>query len=341
MATTSLPTTIKAVLQPDPKSNHLILTTTPLPKLSDPQDYLIQVKAVCPCLDELTWEVKFPQLFTSSRERVPCTECAGVVVDGPADGPFKPGDEVFYRNDAWHTGTLREYSVVGTPYLALKPKTLSWTDAAATPLSALTAWQGLFEHGTLDKAAVHGDAAARKKNAKIRVLITGASGAVGGWAVQLATAAGAGAIVGVGSPSKASDMRQLGATELVDYTTQSVDKWAAENPAAREVDLILDCVGGPSMGNCWGAIKNGGTFLSVVGQPGASKPEGETKTLAKGEWFLVQPRGSDLAEIAQLVDAGKCKPLVDSVLPFEKFAEAFAKVESRKTNGKVVISVSN
>lgn len=341
MAATSLPTSMKAVYQPDPKSTHLILTTTPLPKLSDPQDYLIKVKAVAPCLNELTWEINFPQLYPPDRERVPCTECAGVIVDGPADGPFKPGDEVFYRNDAWNTGTLREYAVARAPQMALKPKTLNWTDAAATPLSALTAWQGLFEHGTLDKAAIHGDTAAREKNAKARVLITGGGGGVGSWAVQFASAAGAGAIVAVAGPSKASDVRGFGATEFIDYTQQSIDKWAAEDPAAREVDLILDCVGGATTGSCWTAIKNGGTFLSVVGQPDASKPEGETKAVAKGEWFLVQCRGSDLAEIAQLVDAGECKPLVDSVFPLEKFAEAFDRVEGGKSKGKVVITVSN
>ncbi|KAK7397637.1 hypothetical protein QQX98_012992 [Neonectria punicea] len=340
MAIVSLPTTMKAIYQPDPNSTHLELTTLPLPRLSDPEDYLIHVKAASPCLNELTWEMNYPQLFPPDRERIPCTECAGVVVDGPGDGPFQPGDDVFFRIDAGSTGTLREYAVARAAQMARKPKTLSWTDAAATPLSALTAWQGLFEHGTLDKAAVHGDVAAREKNGKIRVLIAGAGGSVGSWAVQLAAAAGAGAIVAVAGPSKASAVRGFGASEVVDYTKQSIDAWAGEVPTVREVDLVLDCVGGATMGSCWAAIKNGGTFLSVAGQPTASKPETETKTVAKGEWFLVQGRGSDLAEVAQLVDAGKIKPLVDSVFPFEKFAEAFERVESRKSNGKVVITVS-
>ncbi|KAK7426125.1 hypothetical protein QQZ08_007435 [Neonectria magnoliae] len=284
--------------------------------------------------------MNYPRLFPPDRERIPCTECAGVVVDGPGDGPFQPGDAVFFRIDAGTTGTLREYAVARAAQMARKPKTLSWTDAAATPLSALTTWQGLFEHGTLDKAAVHGDAAAREKNAKIRVLIAGAGGSVGIWAVQLAAAAGAGAIVAIAGPSMASAVRGFGASAVVDYTKQSIDAWAAEDLTVREVDLVLDCVGGATTGSCWAAIKNGGTFLSVAGQPAASKSETETKTVAKGEWFLVQGRGSDLTEVAQLVDAGRIKPLVDSVFPFETFADAFEKVESRKSNGKVVITVS-
>ncbi|CAM1509899.1 Fc.00g002340.m01.CDS01 [Cosmosporella sp. VM-42] len=336
----NLPTTIKAVYQPDPSSQSLLQTTTPIPTPKDPRDYLIQVKATSPCLNELTWEVNFASLFPPDRERVPCTECAGVVSTAPANGKFKVGDEVFFRRDAWSTGCLREYTLARDEEMALKPKSLSWAEAAVTPLSSLTAWQGLFVQGTLDPAAIHGDKAALEKNRKVRVLITGAGGGVGGWAVQFAREAGAGAIIAVCGPSKAAIAKAFGATEVVDYRATPINEWAAAEPAHRECDLILDCVGGSSLVNLWTALQHGGTFLSVAGAPDQVKPEGETKSAAEAKWFLVRPIGSNLEEIAALIDAGKCKPEIDSVYEFEDFAKAFEKVEHGKPAGKVVINVS-
>ncbi|KAF4981475.1 hypothetical protein FZEAL_2718 [Fusarium zealandicum] len=339
MAVSSLPSTIKAVHQPDPSSSNLILTTTPFPILTLPDTYLVRVHAASPCLNELSWETNYPHLFDPNHERVPCTECAGVVVASLDGEKFKPGDEVFFRGDGRPTGHLREYTIVKGATMAMKPKALSWTDAAATPLSALTAWQGLFEHGTLNKTAIEGDVTARRQNAKVRVLITGAGGGVGSWAVQLAAAAGAGSIIGVCGRSKMEEVRKFGATEIVDYRAQPVDAWAGQDPAEREVDLVLDCIGGDTTAMCWRAIKEGGTFLSIAGQPEAAKPKDETKSVAKGVWFLVQPRGSDLTEISELVNAGKVRPLVDSVYPFDKFKEAFERVQGGQTKGKVVIQV--
>ncbi|KAF4980139.1 hypothetical protein FDECE_17942 [Fusarium decemcellulare] len=198
-----------------------------------------------------------------------------------------------------------------------KPKALSWTDAAATPVSALTAWQGLFEHGTLGKAAIDGDENARAHNSKIRVLVAGSGGGVGSWAVQLASAAGAGSIVAVCRPSRAEEARKLGAAEAVDYTSQPIGTWVAKDTASRE------------------AIKNWGKFLSVAGQPNAVEPKDEVKTIAKGEWFLVQPPRSDLVEISTLVEADKVMPLVGSVYRFDQFQEAFDKVQGGRTKGKV------
>lgn len=338
-SSTSLPSTIKAVYQPSPTSNALKLTTLPFPTLSSPTSYIIHVKATSPCLNELTWEVSYPSLFTKPRDRVPCTECAGVIVQAPPNGKFKPGDEVFYRRDAWHTGCLREYTDAEEDELALKPKSLSWTEAAATPLSALTAWQGLFEHGTLDKKALFGDEEAKRKNGDMRVLITGVGGAVGSWAAQFSHAAGAGTIIAVCSPSKTSLSLSLGATTTIDYTTTPVNTWASASPD-RAVDLILDCVGGPALGNLWAALRSGATFLSVAGSPEDVRPEGNETKAAKAEWFLVRPRGKDLEEVARLVDEERAKPIVDSVWKFDEFEAAFEKVEKGRPKGKVVIEVS-
>jgi NADPH:quinone reductase-like Zn-dependent oxidoreductase len=369
---TSLPKTMRAIHQPDPKSTLLTLTQDPLPVSTDPQnDYLIRVMAASPCLGELHWETRFPQMFDPNRERVPGTECAGIVVALPpspsadsaaatASSGFKIGDEIYCRLAVGRTGTMREYTFANSIEMARKPASLSWTDAAATPLSALTAWQGLFHHGTLDKRALLPSSPsassttsideARTANKKLRVLITGASGGVGSWAVQFASAAGAGAVVGLCSAAQIPAVLALGASEAIDYAApqQNLAEWVAVDPQARAFDLVVDNVGGSTLAACWHAVRDGGVLLSIVGDPEAARPQSASasssspssaKTLAKAAWYLVEPSGSDLADISRLVDEGKCRPTVDSVYELEDFAAAFDKVESGRPKGKVIIKV--
>lgn len=342
----NLPRKVRAVLQPDPMTETLILTETdlPMPKEGDTEEHLVQIKATSPCVSELTWERYFPQAFPADRERVPGTEGAGVIITAPTGSAFKPGDEVYFRNQASRRGCLSDYTLINKSSLALKPKVQSWVEAAATPLSSLTAYQGLFEHGLLDPRAIAtqgGDAKAREANGMVRVLITAASGSVGSWAVQLAAAAGAGAIVAVSGPSKVDDVRKAGATDIIDYTKQSVADWAAQDPSSTQCDMALDCVGGDSLAGCWLAVREGGVLLSVSDSPDRVRPASvASKQLAKASWFLVEPRGSDLAEITKIVDACMGKPWVDSAVEFEDFQNAFDKAETRHTKGKVVIKVT-
>jgi NADPH:quinone reductase-like Zn-dependent oxidoreductase len=257
------------------------------------------------------------------------------VIEAPEGSVFKAGDTVFWRTDAWLTGAAREVTVVPEKYLAHTPKSLSLDIAAATPLSSLTAWQGIFEHGTIDPAAVDGDAAAKEHNAKQRIMITGAAGAVGSWALEFARAAGVGHIIAVCSGAKAEKAKKYGATEVIDYRTSSVPTWAQTNPP---VDLIFDCVGGGTIAGLWSAVKDGGVFLSVCANPADTQPA--SKVVMTAKWFLVEPRGSDLGRIVALIDARSFEPQIDSVVPFEQFAEAWAKVDAGKTNGKVVVKVA-
>lgn len=336
----SLPKTMRTILQPDRSSSHLIMETVPLPTPTHPNDVLVKVAATTPCLGELWWARDFPSSVPSDKEPVPGQDLAGTVVAAPPGSSFSPGDEVFARVDASRPGAAREYALARESELALRPRSLSWVETTATPLSALTAWQCVFVRGTLEAGGVFGDAEARRRNGEKRVLITAAGGSVGAWAVQFAAAAGAGAIVAVNSGAKEQLVRDLGATEFVDYTKVTVDAWAAEDPGSREVDLIVDCIGGPTMKNLWAALKDGGTFVSISMPPDMAKPEGYKKTPADSVFFIVDPLGSQLADIARLIDAGEFKPLVDSEMEFEQFQEAFDKVEGRKTSGKVIIKVS-
>ncbi|KAJ6789366.1 hypothetical protein PWT90_00919 [Aphanocladium album] len=341
----SLPSTMKVVHQPDPQSINLVLEDGPLPKLVHPEDCLVRIYTASPCLGELHWEAWFPALFNPGRERVPCTEAAGVIVQAPAQQDhatrvFKEGDEVFFRLGAGLTGNLREYSIARVSQLALKPKSLGWVEAGATPLSALTAWQGVFDQGALDPDGLFGDAAARQKNANLRVLVTGASGVVGSWAIQLAALAGAGGVVAYAGGSSAEYVKSLGATDVIDYKQTTLEQWVAQDPEKRSVDAILDCVGGATLSSCWHVVKEGGILLSVATDPTKDKPEGMTKNLATAKWFLVEPKGSQLDLVAKLIEEGKCVTKVDSAVELEDFNTAFDKVEQKTAKGKVVIKVA-
>jgi NADPH:quinone reductase-like Zn-dependent oxidoreductase len=342
-ATQTLPTSMKAIHQPSPTSPSLTLVSTPLPTTKAPSDILIKVHALSPCKGELTWARDYPSLIPRDKEPVPGPDLAGTVVQAASNGvgKFKEGDAVFARIDASRPGAAREYTIARAEELALMPSGLTFVDAAAVPLSALTAWQGLFKHGGLDSRGIKtgrgaAEEEARQRNAGLRVLITGASGAVGGWAVQLASLAGAEAVIALCGGDKADYVRSLGATEVIDYRKTSLSQWAK---ASKDVDLVFDMVGVGTLSQAWYAVKEGGVLLSVTSSPPDSKPKDCNKTMKKATWFLVESLGSNLAEIAKVLESGLVRPLIDSVWEFDDFAEAYDKVDNGRSQGKIIIKV--
>ncbi|KAJ4223540.1 hypothetical protein NW757_014373 [Fusarium falciforme] len=228
---------MKAVLQPDKHSHKLVLFQQAVPVPTHPEDVLVKVHATAPVKGELDWAVWFPGFIPDDKIPIPGQDLAGTVVSAPADSGFKAGDEVYARIDAARPGAAAEYVLARVPELAIRPKNISWAETAATPISALTAYQSLFTQGTLDPLALSGDAAARDKNAKIRVLITAGAGGVGSWAVQLAREAGVAVLIAVVGPKNIDFARGLGATVTIDYTKESIGDWVAKDPVSREVDL--------------------------------------------------------------------------------------------------------
>ncbi|KAK4097478.1 NAD(P)-binding protein [Parathielavia hyrcaniae] len=351
MSTTTLPPTMKTLLQPSRQKTELISTTAPLPVPTHPDDVLVRVHATAPCAGELLWARDFPDTIPADKEPVPCQDMAGTVVSASSSSSssssrFAPGDRVYCRIDASRPGAACDYALPRASSLARIPQGLGWVEAAATPLSALTAWQALFVQGTLDVAAVKaGDevaaVAAREKNGRVRVLVTGAAGGVGSWVVQLAALAGAGAVVAVCGRGKDEGVWALGATEVVDYTQTSIEEWVAADPGAREVDLVVDMVGGRTLAGCWAAVREGGAMVTINTPPQYGKPEGMTKKLSKELFFIVEPLGSNLAEIGELIEAGRVRPTVDSVWEFADFKKAFERLESGHAKGKIVIKVSD
>src|SRR6266481_5972750 len=237
---------------------------------------------------------------------------------GPAAaGRFKIGDEVYSVPDPTRDGAYAEYVVVRESELALKPKSLHHVHAAAVPLAALTAWQALFDAGQL----VSGQ----------RMLIHGGSGGVGHLAVQLAKWKGA-HVFGTASTKNQELLRELGVDEPIDYTKQKFED------VARDVDLVLDLIGGETQERSWSVLKKGGVLLSLVQPPSVEK----AKALGiRAAFVAVHPNGAQLAEIAKLIDSGELKLTIDRILPLSEVRRTHELSQSGHTHGKIVLRISN
>ena len=177
---------------------------------------------------------------------------------------------------------------------------------------------------------------ARKANASKRVLITAAAGGVGTMTIQLAKAAGIGSIVAQTSTNNIDLVKSLGATEVVDYRKQSIGEWA-EN-GAEKVDMALDALGRNTADDLYKCIKDDGAIASISDpQVATKKPKG--KENVRAEFFIMEPYGWQLDEMAKLVESGQLRGVVDSVHSFEEYEKAFAIVESGHSRGKVIIKV--
>jgi len=337
-----IPPTVQAVFQPDVNSINVILKDLPTPVPVEGSDqHLIRVHATAPCTGELTWAKYFPAaLFADEppekRPLIPCYDLAGVVVTSPANSPFQPGTEVYTRTPATRSGNARLYTIACTGELALKPKNLSWEEAASVPLSAFTALQGLFTHGGLADLT---DPERKQKNADKRVLITAASGAVGSWMLQLARSAGVGHIVGLCGTNNIEWTKSFGATDVIDYRKTSIKEWAAAHPDIK-FDVIIDCVGGDTLAQTWYAVRSGGTLVSISGQPDSVKPEDAKATDVKNYFFIMETYGEQLVPVTKLLEAKEVRPIVDSVWTMEQYREAFEKLEKGHARGKIVIKIS-
>lgn len=249
---------------------------------------------------------------------------AGVVEEVGSDVTgLQKGDAVYGLANFFSNGTYAEYCAAKASQFALKPQRLSFTEAAAVPLAALTAWTGMFEYGKLESGQ--------------RILITGASGGVGSFAVQFAKATGA-YVIAVASTQNLDFLRELGADEVVDYAKQPV------NELVRDVDVVLDA--SPLRDNKERAklvdtLTEGGIFVSV--NTDLPFTDEVLNALAAkrttGELAANQPRREWLEQIARLIDAGKVKVFISKVFPLDEVAQAHRDSERWHTRGKLVLDV--
>ncbi len=243
-------------------------------------------------------------------------EIAGVVeAVGPSVVAFKPGEEVFGVTNARFTGANAEYAVALTAMLAVKPRTLTYLYAASLPVVAVTAWQMLFDHGEL----VAGET----------VLIHGAAGNVGSYAVQFAHLAGA-QVIATAAAQDTDKVKALGADKVIDFRAERFDE------TLKGIDVAIDTVGGGVQRRSFAVLRPGGRLISSVSKPNAQEAE---KRKVRAGFMLVDVDTPALAKIAGLVDEGKLNVEVGAVLPLEQLRVAHEMLEGirPKPRGKIVI----
>ncbi|KAG7412015.1 putative zinc-binding oxidoreductase [Fusarium oxysporum f. sp. rapae] len=176
------------------------------------------------------------------------------------------------------------------------------------------------------------------KNSRVRLLINGAAGGVGSWTVQIARLAGIESIAAIVGTQSIDFIQQLGETEVIDYKKQTIGEWVAEYPEFRQYDLVLDYIGKPDVAQTWYAVREGGTLIAISFAPEDIRPN-DVKKQANAFLFIIDLVGKDLNIITKLLESGKLKPNIDSVISLDVFEEAWDKAESGRAKGKVVVKI--
>jgi len=297
----------------------LQLQDEPMPTEVKENEVLIKVHAVGLIWTEITWPI-YQNAEGEYISHIPGHDFSGVVVEmGPetSNSGLKPGSEVYaFTSRRNHEGAMAEYAKADIDQVLPKPKNLSFVEAATVPLSALTAWQALFEHGKLQKGQ--------------RLLVTGAAGGTGVFAVQFALHIGA-YVIGTGSSTRSREiLEKLGVNKFVDYKTQDL------KTEVGEVDLVLECVGGKSLENALSVVKKDGLLISI--NEFNCEKIAEQKGV-RGKFFIVSMNAEDLTAITELIESGKVVPFVDKTFGLESVQQAFKEASLGHVHGKAIVNV--
>ncbi|OPD58633.1 NADP-dependent oxidoreductase [Bacillus anthracis] len=265
---------------------------------------------------------------------------SGVIVKvGSKVTRFKVGDEIYARPRKNKIGTFAEYIAIHKDDIALKPKNLSFEEAASIPLVGLTSYQALHDIMHLQKGQ--------------KILIHAGSGGVGTFAIQLAKIMGA-TVTTTASEAGANLVNSLGADEIINYKTEKFEE------ILKDYDAVFDTIGGTTLEKSFNIIKGGGNIVSVSGMPnarfGKEFGSGFFKTLlfslaskkltalekkhnAQYSFLFMKPSGDQLRTIANYIEAGKIKPVIDRVFPFEDAQKAMEYSEAGRAKGKIIVKI--
>ena len=277
---------------------------------------LIEVHAAGVIATELLWyPTKHRENGDPRVHAIPGHEFSGTVASiGEGAAGFAPGDEVYGMNDWFWEGATAEYCLTVPSSIALKPRSLTHIEAATVPISALTAWQGLF-----DRAAIQPGE---------RILVQGGAGAVGLFVVQLAHRHGT-HVTATASSEDISLVQSLGADEAIDYRASRFEDGLVS------VDVVFDTVGGSTRQRSAAVLKPNGRMISI-----AAEGESTTDPVARAAYFIVEPNQAQLIEIGRLLDRGQLKTFVKGVVSFKEAGLAYTgAVPDKRNSGKFVVEI--
>jgi NADPH:quinone reductase-like Zn-dependent oxidoreductase len=240
-----------------------------------------------------------------------------IIATGPGVSELRVGDQVYGVTNPRFIGAYAEYALASAGMVSNKPASLTHIEAASVPVVSVTAWQALFDHAKLKAGQT--------------VVIHGAAGNVGSYAIQLARQAGVQTIVTVGTDD-ISFVRELGANTVIDYRTQRFEE------DVRDADAVIDLVGGETQSRSFQVLRPGGKLISAVSNPDQQLAE---RYGVEATFFLVNVTSQYLAEIGRRVDEGNLRTMVGAVVPFADARDAHLMLERVRTSpkGKIVLAV--
>lgn len=241
-----------------------------------------------------------------------------IIAVGPEVSDLRAGDQVYGVTNPQFVGAYAEYAVASAAMISGKPTSLTYTEAASVPVIAVTAWQALFDQAHIEAGQT--------------VVIHGAAGNVGAYAVQLARRAGV-RTIGTAATDDIAFVRNLGANTVIDFQTQRFEE------EVRDADAVIDLVGGETQKRSFQVLRRGGKLISAVSRPDQHLAQSHGVEAA---FFLVNLTSEYLAEIAGLVDCGQLRTRVGAVLPIADAREAHLMLERVRPQpkGKIVLTVA-
>ena len=294
----------------------LKLEDVPRPEPTENEVLVRVIAAGVNPVDAIIREGTYAREFGTHLPLVPGYDIAGVVQKAGAKiTRLKAGDAV-YGYVLWGGG-YAEYAVAREGEVSPKPKSLSFVAASAVPLVALTAWQALIDTAKLGVGQT--------------VLIHGGSGGVGTMAIQIAKARGA-RVIATASTSNQDLLKELGADATIDYTKTKFED------VAKDVDVVLDSVGKDTLARSYGVVKKGGFIATLVSRLDQAELD---KHGIRGASIAVKPNADELAEITNLIEAKKIKPVVTQTLPLAEAVKAQQQAATHHTRGKIVLKIAD
>jgi NADPH:quinone reductase-like Zn-dependent oxidoreductase len=288
--------------RPEPKNDEILIH--------------VMAAAVNP-VDSYVRQGMFAKRGLDNRPLIIGSDSAGVVEKTGADvKKFKTGDKVYAYLSVTRGGAYAEFAVAKESETALKPKNISFEQAAAVPLAGTTAWQALVESAKIDKGQT--------------VLIHGGSGGVGTFAIQIAKARGA-KVIATASTAHQQLLKQLGVDQAIDYTTTKFED------VVKDVDVVLNCARADALGRSYGVVKKGGIIVSITDEPDQAECAKHNLQCSR---LGAHPDAAVLEELTKLIEARKMTPIVSQTFPLAEANKAHQQIETRHTLGKIVLKVA-